>query len=82
MDKWLSRLDASGWLTHVKSVLCCACVVAQCVDKEGNASCLLCRYSARWCFMFSFLLVFSSRISFAFIPISPRIEYMYWSVSI
>ncbi|ELU07118.1 hypothetical protein CAPTEDRAFT_168491 [Capitella teleta] len=35
MDKWLSKLDSSGWLTHVKDALTCACVAAQCVDKEG-----------------------------------------------
>lgn len=27
MDKWLSRLDASGWLTNVRETLNCACVV-------------------------------------------------------
>ena len=36
MDKWLSKLEASGWLTHVKDSLTCACVAAQCIDKEGN----------------------------------------------
>ncbi|XP_046578152.1 myotubularin-related protein 9-like [Haliotis rubra] len=35
MDKWLSKLESSNWLTHVKDILTCACVVAQCVDKEG-----------------------------------------------
>ena len=34
-DKWLSRLDACGWLSHVKDALTCACVAAQCVDKEA-----------------------------------------------
>ncbi|XP_014664528.1 PREDICTED: myotubularin-related protein 9-like [Priapulus caudatus] len=34
-DKWLSRLDSSGWLSHIKDVLTCACLTAQCVDKEG-----------------------------------------------
>ncbi|KAI0223727.1 Myotubularin-related protein 9 [Lamellibrachia satsuma] len=34
MDKWLSKLDSSGWLTHVKDIITCACVIAQCVDKE------------------------------------------------
>jgi len=34
-DKWLSRLDACGWLSHIKDALTCACVAAQCVDKEG-----------------------------------------------
>ena len=36
-DKWLSRLDSCNWLSQVKAVLCCACVVAQCIDKEGSA---------------------------------------------
>lgn len=35
MDKYLSRLESSGWLNSVKDVLTCACLVAQCIDKEG-----------------------------------------------
>ncbi len=35
MDKWLSKLESCNWLTHVKDVLTCACVAAQCIDKEG-----------------------------------------------
>ena len=35
MDKWLSKLESSNWLGHVKDVLTCACVAAQCIDKEG-----------------------------------------------
>ncbi|XP_054167367.1 myotubularin-related protein 9-like [Oppia nitens] len=34
MDKWLSRLESCGWLTHIKDVLSSACLVAQCLDKE------------------------------------------------
>jgi len=34
-DKWLSRLDACGWLSHVKDAMTCACVTAQCIDKEA-----------------------------------------------
>ncbi|RWS22695.1 myotubularin-related protein 9-like protein [Leptotrombidium deliense] len=41
MDKWLSRLESCGWLSHIKDVLMCACLVAQCVDKEGRASVLV-----------------------------------------
>ncbi|XP_013398951.1 myotubularin-related protein 9 isoform X2 [Lingula anatina] len=33
-EKWLSRLESSGWLNNIKEVLTCACVVAQCVDKD------------------------------------------------
>lgn len=40
IDKWISRLESSNWLSHIKDVLNCACLVAQCVDKEG-ASVLL-----------------------------------------
>ncbi|KFM70519.1 Myotubularin-related protein 9, partial [Stegodyphus mimosarum] len=36
-DKWLSRLESSGWLTNVKDVLTCACLVAQCLDQEGSS---------------------------------------------
>ncbi|XP_065296214.1 myotubularin-related protein 9 isoform X2 [Dermacentor albipictus] len=37
MDKWLSRLEASGWLSHIKSVLSCACFVAQCLDQDERS---------------------------------------------
>ena len=40
MDKWLSKLEASAWLTHIKDILTTACVVAQCMDKEGTVACL------------------------------------------
>lgn len=36
VDKWLSRLDASGWLSLVLNSLNAACVVAQCLDQEGS----------------------------------------------
>ena len=32
-DKWLNRLALSSWLTHVKEILNCGCLVAQCVDQ-------------------------------------------------
>ncbi|XP_037940403.1 myotubularin-related protein 9-like, partial [Teleopsis dalmanni] len=35
-DKWLSRLESSGWLTLVLNSLNAACVVAQCLDQEGS----------------------------------------------
>lgn len=40
MDKWLSRLESSGWLNQVKDVLTCACLVAQCIS-EDSASVLV-----------------------------------------
>lgn len=36
MDKWLSKLDASGWMSYIKDAITCACVAAQCIDKEGS----------------------------------------------
>merc|ERR1719188_131903 len=33
-DKWMTRLAISSWLTHVKEILNCGCLAAQCVDKE------------------------------------------------
>ena len=36
MDKWLSKLESSNWLSHVKDILTCACMIAQCIDSEGN----------------------------------------------
>ncbi|EPY77496.1 myotubularin-related protein 9 isoform 1 [Camelus ferus] len=35
MDRWLSKLEASNWLTHIKEILTTACLVAQCLDREG-----------------------------------------------
>ncbi|XP_072404014.1 myotubularin-related protein 9-like isoform X3 [Chiloscyllium punctatum] len=35
IDRWLSKLEASKWLSHVKTVLTIACLAAQCVDREG-----------------------------------------------
>lgn len=35
-DKWLSRLEGSGWLGLVLNSLNAACVVAQCLDQEGS----------------------------------------------
>ncbi|NWV28340.1 MTMR9 protein, partial [Origma solitaria] len=40
MDRWLSKLEASNWLTHVKELLTTACLAAQCIDRE-NASVLI-----------------------------------------
>ncbi|XP_065690980.2 myotubularin-related protein 9 [Patagioenas fasciata] len=37
MDRWLSKLEASNWLTHVKEILTTACLVAQCIDREGTS---------------------------------------------
>lgn len=34
-DKWLQRLDNSGWLGIVLNALNTACIVAQCLDQEG-----------------------------------------------
>ncbi|KAH8372204.1 hypothetical protein KR093_010586 [Drosophila rubida] len=35
-DKWLSRLESSGWLSLVLNSLNASCVVAQCLDQEGS----------------------------------------------
>uniref|UniRef100_A0A8D0C0K7 Myotubularin phosphatase domain-containing protein n=1 Tax=Salvator merianae TaxID=96440 RepID=A0A8D0C0K7_SALMN len=34
MDRWLSRLEASRWLSHVKEGLSAACLAAQCMERE------------------------------------------------
>lgn len=34
-DKWLLRLENSGWLGLVLNSLNAACIVAQCLDQEG-----------------------------------------------
>lgn len=47
MDKWLSRLDASNWMSHVKDTLDCACLVAQCLDKVSSMTFASCFSSLR-----------------------------------
>uniref|UniRef100_S4R5T5 Myotubularin related protein 9 n=1 Tax=Petromyzon marinus TaxID=7757 RepID=S4R5T5_PETMA len=32
MDRWLSKLEASNWLGHIKDILTAACLAAQCLD--------------------------------------------------
>lgn len=32
-DKWLSR--SGHWLSHIQNILNAACLVAQCLDKDG-----------------------------------------------
>ncbi|XP_015263575.1 PREDICTED: myotubularin-related protein 9-like [Gekko japonicus] len=34
MDRWLAKLEASKWLSHVKEALKAACLAAQCLDRE------------------------------------------------
>ena len=34
-EQWLSKLAVSSWLTHIKEVLNCGCLVAQLLDKES-----------------------------------------------
>lgn len=35
-DRWLSKLDNSNWLLHVKETLTTACIIAQTIDYEGE----------------------------------------------
>lgn len=41
MDRWLSKLEASNWQTHVKEILTTACLAAQCIDRSGNKDLLV-----------------------------------------
>lgn len=34
MDRWLSKLEASNWQSHVKEILTTACLAAQCIDRS------------------------------------------------
>lgn len=36
LDKWLNKLESSGWLSHVKDTLNCACCVAQHIENGGS----------------------------------------------
>lgn len=35
VDRWLSKLEASNWLSHVKEILTTACLAAQCIDRSA-----------------------------------------------
>ncbi|XP_007902502.1 myotubularin-related protein 9 isoform X2 [Callorhinchus milii] len=35
IDRWLNKMEASKWLSHVKTILTTACLAAQCVEREG-----------------------------------------------
>ncbi|KAL4597399.1 myotubularin-related protein 9-like isoform X4 [Arapaima gigas] len=35
MDRWLSRLEASRWLSHVQSALAAVGLLVECVEREG-----------------------------------------------
>uniref|UniRef100_H3ASG8 Myotubularin-related protein 9 n=1 Tax=Latimeria chalumnae TaxID=7897 RepID=H3ASG8_LATCH len=35
VDRWLSKLEASNWLTYIKEILTTACLAAQCIDREA-----------------------------------------------
>ncbi|MGH0188112.1 UNVERIFIED_CONTAM: hypothetical protein FKN15_028006 [Acipenser sinensis] len=37
MDRWLSKLENSKWLSHVNSALITAGLVAECVEREGRS---------------------------------------------
>lgn len=34
-EKWQSKLESSYWLSHVKDILSAACLISQCIDREG-----------------------------------------------
>lgn len=34
-DRWLTKLENSNWLFHIKEALATACMVAQIIDCEG-----------------------------------------------
>nr|XP_039257733.1 myotubularin-related protein 9-like isoform X1 [Styela clava] len=34
MDRWMSKLESSGWMGYIKRAMDAACLVAQCVDRE------------------------------------------------
>lgn len=36
-SSWLSKLESSGWLTHVTRVLTAACTTAQCIERDGSS---------------------------------------------
>ena len=36
-DKWVNKLNSSGWLSHVKDILTCGCLIAQCIERVSDA---------------------------------------------
>ena len=36
-DKWVNKLNSSGWLSHVKDILTCGCLIAQCIERVCDA---------------------------------------------
>lgn len=56
MDKWLSKLESSNWLTHVKDILTCACTVAQCIDSEGKSGIFLSKLGSNLLTIFFMLI--------------------------
>ncbi|NXY11668.1 MTMR9 protein, partial [Pteruthius melanotis] len=41
VERWLSRLDGSRWLGHVKAALSTACLAAQCLDSREGSNALV-----------------------------------------
>uniref|UniRef100_A0A915JIU4 Myotubularin phosphatase domain-containing protein n=1 Tax=Romanomermis culicivorax TaxID=13658 RepID=A0A915JIU4_ROMCU len=35
-EKWISKLNSSSWLQNISDLLNCACIAAQCADREGQ----------------------------------------------
>ena len=50
-DKWLNRLALSSWLTHVKEILNCGCLVAQCVDQVRKINWSFCNLRVDYSFI-------------------------------
>ncbi|XP_029114268.1 myotubularin-related protein 9 isoform X2 [Scleropages formosus] len=38
VDRWLGRLEASRWLSHVQNALAAAGLLAECVEREGRSA--------------------------------------------
>jgi len=34
-DKWMNRIETSGWFSHVTDVMNVACLISQCMDRDG-----------------------------------------------
>lgn len=42
VEKWRSRVESCNWLHHLKQLLTAACLVAQCLDKDGASMLVHC----------------------------------------
>lgn len=64
MDKWLGRLEASGWLTNVSSVLNCAALIAQSLVQVSHSKLFVSHLKTLMKALLMDMLIYSERYVF------------------